>query len=86
MVDGRSVSSSPLCQIIEIPDQSLNEKLVPANDNYSLITPSMESFEEGSVLSQRDYTKPSRHEEIGLIAVLCIGALAVFVLKLANVI
>ena len=46
----------------------------------------MESFEEVSVLSQRDYTKPSRHEEIGLIAVLCIGALAVFVLKLANVI
>jgi hypothetical protein len=86
LVDGRPVSSAPLCQIIEIPDVELNDKLIPANDNYELTSLSVEAFEAGSILAQRDYAKPSKRNNLGLIAVLCAGAIVMFVLKLANVI
>ena len=55
-----SVISKPFSQIIEIPDASLNEKLVPANDNHEPTALSRENFEAGSVLAPRDYIKPGR--------------------------
>jgi hypothetical protein len=61
------------------PDQSLNEKLIPANENYQLTSQSMESFEKGSVLAQRDYTKPSKRSQLGLIVACGICALVLIV-------
>lgn len=71
-------------QIFEIPDPELNEKLMPANDNYQLITPTMESLEAQSVLAPRDYARPGRRNQIGLIVTiaLCVAALAAFVVAL----
>ena len=43
------------------------------------------NFEPGEILKPRDYTKKSNFD-LALIAVLCIGVLAFFVLKLANII
>ena len=62
-VDARPVSSmsfTPLSQIIEIPDVSLNEKLIPANDNHEQTALSAENCEAGSILAPRAFTKPSR--------------------------
>jgi hypothetical protein len=42
-------------------------------------------FEPGSILKKRDYTKKD-NRDLALIAVLCIGVLTFFVLKLANII
>jgi hypothetical protein len=42
-------------------------------------------FEPGSFLKKRDYIKKD-NRDLALIAVLCIGVLAFFVLKLANII
>ena len=50
----------PLSLIIEIPDVSLNEKLVPANDNHEPTALSVENFEAESILAPRDYAGPSR--------------------------
>jgi hypothetical protein len=71
-------------QIFEIPDPELNEKLVPANDNYQLISPTMESLEAQSILAPRDYTGPGRRNRIGLIVTtaLCLAALAALVVPL----
>ena len=71
-------------QIFEIPDPELNEKLVPANDNYQLIAPTMESLEAQSILAPRDYIRPGRRNQIGLIvtAALCVTALAAFFVPL----
>jgi hypothetical protein len=43
------------------------------------------NFEPGSILKQRDYIKKS-NSGLALSAVLCIGVLAFFVLKLADII
>jgi hypothetical protein len=44
-------------------------------------------FKPGSILKQSDYTKSSkRNDELGLIAALCVGTLAFFVLKLLGAI
>jgi hypothetical protein len=43
------------------------------NDNYQVLSQSMESVEAGSILAQRDYVKPSKRNHLRLIAVLCIG-------------
>ena len=51
--------SKPLSQIIEIPDASLNEKLVAANDNGELTALSREHLEADSILA-RDDIEPSR--------------------------
>lgn len=51
--------SKPLSQIIEIPDASLNEKLVAANDNEELTVLSREHLEADSILA-RDDIEPSR--------------------------
>jgi hypothetical protein len=75
-------SSEALSQVVEIPDPALNEKLVPMNDNYRLTSLSRENFEAGSILAQRNYTKPHKSNQIGLIAtvLLCLIALATFVM------
>ncbi len=52
--------SKPLGEIIEIPDASLNEKLVPANDNHDLSVLSRESLEAGSILAPREPASPIR--------------------------
>ena len=49
----------PLSLIVEIPDVSLNEKLVPANDNHAPTALSVENFEAGSVLAPRNDPEPS---------------------------
>jgi hypothetical protein len=66
-------------QIVEIPDQELNDKLIPANDNYQQTSQSVESFEEGSILSQRDYTQPIKRNHLGLIVACGIAALVLVV-------
>ena len=64
--------SKPLGEIIEIPDASLNEKLVPANDNHDLSVLSRESLEAGSILAPREPASPNRFPLIitGLFCVL----------------
>ncbi len=76
------MSSVPLSQIIEIPDTSLNDKFIPANDNYSPTSLSIENLEAGSILAPRDYIKPSRSPLI-ITAVFCFIVLAAFVVRLA---
>jgi hypothetical protein len=70
-------------RIIEIPDEALNEKLIPANDNYQLTSQNMETYEAGSVLAHRDYARPRKRNKIGLIVV-CVIALAMFILKFSG--
>jgi hypothetical protein len=76
------VSSVPLRQIIGIPDASLNEKLIPANDNYKPTALSIENLEAGSILAPRVYTKPSISPLI-IIAVFCLIVLAAFIVRSA---
>jgi hypothetical protein len=66
------VSSVPLSQIIEIPEASLNEKLIPANDNHEPTALSLENFEAGSILAPRDYIKPGRSPLVIIVAVFCL--------------
>ena len=54
------MNSKPFSQIIEIPDMSLNEKLIPANDNHEPTALSRENFEAGSILAPRQYIKPGK--------------------------
>ena len=54
-------------QIVHIPDQALNEKLIPANDNCQLTYPSVESLEAGSILAPRAYTEPGQRSHLGLL-------------------
>lgn len=57
----------------------------PANDNYKQTNYRMDKdFGRGSFLKPRDYIKPSKREQLGLIitAALCFVALAVFVVPL----
>ena len=45
------------------------------------------NFEPGSILSRSDYIKSDkRNNELGLIAALCVGTLAFFILKLLGAI
>jgi hypothetical protein len=78
----RLESCDPLSQVVEIPDRALNERLVPMNDNARLTSLSRENFEAGSILAQRDFTKPHKSSQVGLIATvaLCLTALATFVM------
>lgn len=52
--------SKPLSAIIEIPDASLNEELVPANDNHEPSALSRENFEAASILAAGDPVSPSK--------------------------
>ncbi len=71
--------SKPLSQIIEIPDASLNEKLVAANDNEEPTALSREHLEAESILA-RDDIEPSR-SPFFIALVLCL-LLGIFVLGL----
>jgi hypothetical protein len=73
----------PSCQMPKLSDTLF--RATPANDNYLLIDSVTESFERGSILSQRDYTNPSRRNHVGLIvtATVCVLALIVFAVRLA---
>jgi hypothetical protein len=66
-------------QIVQIPDQALNEKLIPANDNYQLTSPSMESIEAGSILAPRAYTEPGKRSHLGLIVACGIAAIVLVI-------
>ena len=66
-------------QIVEIPDQELNDKLIPANDNYRQTPQGVDSFEEGSVLSQRDFTQSARRSHSGLLIACGIAALVLVI-------
>jgi hypothetical protein len=77
-----STNSTPVSQIIEIPDVSLNEKLIPANDNHEPSALSIENLEAGSILAPRDYTKPGRSPLI-ITAFLCLVVLAAVIARLA---
>jgi hypothetical protein len=46
--------SKPLSQIIEIPDPSLSEILIPVNDNHEPTALSRENLEAGSILAPRE--------------------------------
>jgi len=48
----------PLSQIGTIPDPSLNEKLVPANDNHEPSALSRENLEAESILAPHDDMTP----------------------------
>jgi hypothetical protein len=52
--------SKPISQVIEIPDASLNERLIPANDNHERSALSRENFEAESILAPRDFIEPSK--------------------------
>lgn len=54
------MTPKPLSQIVEIPDVSLNEKLVAANDNEEPTALSREHLEAESILAQRDDVEPGR--------------------------
>jgi hypothetical protein len=85
LVDAPPVSSrnsTPVSQIIEIPDVSLNEKLIPANDNYEPSALSIENLTAGSILAPRDYTKPGRSPLV-ITALLCLVVLAAVIARLA---
>ena len=81
MIGELPMSSVPLSEIIEIPDASLNDKLIPANDNNSPTSLSIENLEAASILAPRDYTKPSRSPLI-ITAVFCFIVLAAFIIRL----
>jgi hypothetical protein len=76
------VSSVPLGQTIGIPDASLNEKLIPANDNFKPTALSMENFEAESILAPRIYSRPSISPLV-IIAAFSFIALAVFIVRWA---
>jgi hypothetical protein len=82
MVGELRMSPVLLSQIIEIPDASLNDKFIPANDNNSPTSLSIENLEAGSILAPRDYTKPNRSPLI-ITAVFCFIVLAAFMIRLA---
>ena len=82
MVGELAMSSVPLSQIIEIPDASLNDKFIPANDNNSPTSLSIENLEAGSILAPRTYIKRNRSPLV-IVAVLCLIALAAFMIRLA---
>ena len=53
-------------QIVQIPDQALNEKLIAVNDNHQLTSPSMESIEAGSILAPRAYAESGNRSRLSL--------------------
>ena len=66
-----SMSSKLLSEITKIPDPSLNEKLIPSNDNYEPTALSRERFEAESILAPRDYLEPSRSPLV-IVAAFCL--------------
>ena len=62
--------SKPLSQIIEIPDVSLNEKLVASNDNEELTALSREHLEAESILAREDIE--ASRSPFFIVALLCL--------------
>ena len=83
MLASSVMSFVPLSQIIEIPEMSRNEKLIPANDNHEPKALSIENLEAGSILAPRNYTKP-RRSPLLITAAFCLIALAAFIIRLAT--
>jgi hypothetical protein len=73
-------------QMPKIPDILLSGNPTPANDNCLPSIMNMKDYEAESILAQRYCTRRSKRNRLGPIAVLCAGAIAVFVLKLAGAI
>ena len=72
--------SKPLSPIIEIPDASLNEKLVAANDNDLPSALSRENLEAESVLASCDSIEPGTGPALLVVAgVLCLVLAFLFV-------
>jgi hypothetical protein len=76
------MNSVPLSQIIEIPDGTLNEKLIPANDNHEPTALSYENLEAGSILAPRVDIKPSRSPLV-ITALFCLIVLSAIAVGLA---
>lgn len=68
--------SKPFSQIIDIPDESLNQKLVAANDNEELTALSREHLEAESILALREDAEPGK--SLLLIAVMLSLMLGLF--------
>jgi hypothetical protein len=73
-----------LCQTPKISDNCPRAPLSAANDNYKRTNNTMKDVEVGSILTQRDYTEPSKREQIGLIAAgaICFVVLAGLISRL----
>jgi hypothetical protein len=76
------MNSVPLSQIIEIPDGTLNEKLIPANDNHEPTALSIENLEAGSILAPRNDIQPSTSPLV-IIALFCLIVLSAIAVGLA---
>jgi hypothetical protein len=76
------MSSEVLSQIIEIPDASLNEKLVPANDNHEPTALSMKNLEAESILAPRNFARASGNPFV-VTVVFCLIVLAALLLRAA---
>jgi hypothetical protein len=72
----------PLCQTPKISENWPRAPRCAANDNYKNNTTN--HFEVESILTQRDYTEPSKRERIGLIAAggICFVILTVLISRL----
>jgi hypothetical protein len=69
--------SKPLSQIIEIPDASLSEALIPANDNHERTALSRENLEAESILAPRDEIRLGKGPLVVVIMFLLFGAVLV---------
>ena len=76
------MNSVPLSQIIEIPDGTLNEKLIPVNDNHEPTALSIENLEAGSILAPRGDAKPSGSPLV-ITALFCLIVLSAIAVGLA---
>jgi hypothetical protein len=76
----------PIRQTQKVSDMLLRAKTASANDNYLPTNSNTKNSELRSFVTQRDYVSPSKREELGLMAALCAGILALLVLKLADAI
>jgi hypothetical protein len=74
--DDIAMISKPLSQIIEIPDASLNEKLVAANDNAEPTALSREHLEAESILAPREDITPRRSPLVNAVALCLLGLFA----------
>jgi hypothetical protein len=69
--------SKPLSQIIEIPDASLSEVLIPANDNYDRKALGRENLEAESILAPRDEVRMGKGPLFVVVTFLLFGAVLV---------
>jgi hypothetical protein len=74
-------------RVLKISDIVRNGNPAHANDNYLPSIMNMRDYEAESILAQRDYTKPSKRHQLGLIiaAAICVLVLAVVFVLTAKV-